>query len=184
MDIEIGAEAKDKKLNSRVAITVVILSVFMGLAQVKDGNIVQNMAQAQSNSVDRWNEYQATKTKQHLDETALMQLEAGGSTSPAVVAAKAKLTAEIAKYAKEAPEVRKQAEGFANDYDTYNSHDDQFDASDALISIAISIAAVAALTESSMALYVAWIFAAGGLLMGVAGFAGWALKSPLATLLG
>ena len=40
MDIEIDAEAKDKRLNRLVALTVVVLSIFMGLGQVKDGNIV------------------------------------------------------------------------------------------------------------------------------------------------
>ena len=39
MDIEIGAEAKDKAFNRRVAITVVALSIFMGFCGVKDGNI-------------------------------------------------------------------------------------------------------------------------------------------------
>ena len=32
MDIEIGAEAKDKRFNRRVAITVVVLSIFMTTA--------------------------------------------------------------------------------------------------------------------------------------------------------
>ena len=73
MDIEIGAEAKDKRLNRQVAITVVALSIFMGLSGVKDGNIVQAMQQAQSDAVDTWGEYQATKTKLHIDETALAQ---------------------------------------------------------------------------------------------------------------
>jgi hypothetical protein len=53
MDIEIDAEAKDKRLNRLVALTVVVMSIFMGLSQVKDGNIVQAMAQAQSNAGDR-----------------------------------------------------------------------------------------------------------------------------------
>ena len=53
MEIEVSAEAKDKRLNRWVAITVVALSVFMGLGNIKDGNIVQNMAQAKADSVDR-----------------------------------------------------------------------------------------------------------------------------------
>ena len=43
MEIEVSAEAKDKSLNRRVAITVVALSVFAGLCGIKDGNIVQAM---------------------------------------------------------------------------------------------------------------------------------------------
>jgi hypothetical protein len=184
MEIEIAAEAKDKRLNQGVAITVVILSVFMGLAQVKDGNIVQAMQQAQANAVDRWGEYQATKTKRHIDQTALAQLNLfAGAVSPVAAGERVRLTGEIAKYDKEIPELRAQAEGFQGQYDALNVHDDQFDASDALISIAISIAAVAALTESSLALYAAWLFAAGGIVMGLAGFFGWALRSPLAQFL-
>lgn len=184
MEIEIGAEAKDKRLNQAVAITVVVLSVFMGLAQVKDGNIVQAMEQAQANAVDRWGEYQATKTKLHIDETALAQLSLlSGAAPPAAVAERARLTREIAKYDREIPDLRAQAQGFQAQYDALNTHDDQFDASDALISIAISIAAVAALAESPAALYAAWLFGAGGMIMGLAGFFGWALRSPLARFL-
>lgn len=188
MDIEVGAEAKDKRLNRTVALTVVVLSIFMGLAQVKDGNIVQAMAQAQANAVDRWGEYQATRTKLHIDQTALAQGQGLAAVGGARVAERltgeqTRLTQEIAKYAAEAPQLRRQAEGFQAEYDALNVHDDQFDASDALLGIAVAIAAVAALTESWPALLVGWLFAAGGLVMGVAGFCGWALKSPLAALL-
>jgi hypothetical protein len=187
MEIEVAAEAKDKRLNQMVALTVVVLSIFMGLGQVKDGNIVQAMAQAQSNAVDRWGEYQATRTKQHIDEVALEQAgfagAAGGPKQAAVAAEQARLAKEIAKYKAEAPSLRKQAEGFQGDYDAMNVHDDQFDASEATIGIAVAIAAVAALAESFPALVVAWVFGGFGVFMGLAGFLGWGIKSPLASLL-
>jgi hypothetical protein len=183
MEIEIGAEAKDKRLNNLVAITVVVLSVFMGLCGVKDGNIVQNMQQAQSSAVDRWGEYQATKTKLHIDETALAQLTLLARASPAATAERTRLSGEIAKYGKEIPQLRTQAQGFQDQYDALNVHDDQFDASDAFISTAIAISAVAALVESMPALYAAWLFGACGLFMGLAGFLGWAVRSPLAQFL-
>src|SRR5690348_3886606 len=109
MEIEVAAEAKDKRLNRWVALTVVVLSIFMGLGQVKDGNIVQAMEQAQSNAVDRWGEYQATRTKLHIDETALAQAEFVGG--PRVAPEEARLKAEIGKYQAEAPRLRRQAEG-------------------------------------------------------------------------
>ena len=187
MDIEIGAEAKDKAFNRRVAITVVVLSIFMGLSGVKDGNIVQAMQQAQSNAVDTWGEYQATKTKLHIDETALAQVGflAKAGAGEATAAETARLDAEIAKYRAEVPALKAKAQGFEAQYDALNVHDDQFDASDALISIAISIAAVAALVEIPTALYAAWGFGALGLVMGVAGFMGWSLHSEfMSKLLG
>jgi hypothetical protein len=179
MEIEIDAAAKDKRLNRMVALTVVVFSIFMGLSQVKDGNIVQAMDQAQSNAVDRWGEYQATRTKLHIDETALAQAR----VTPALAAEATRLGTEIAKYEKEAPVLRKQAEGFQAQYDALNAHDDQFDASDAAIGVAVAIAAVAALSESFPALVVAWLFGGFGMVMGLAGFLGLALKSPLASLL-
>src|SRR3954453_16787870 len=79
MDVDVNAEAKDKKLNRLVALSVVIFSVATGLGNIKDGNIVQAMTQAQANSLDRWNEYQATRTKLHIVETARAQLVAATS---------------------------------------------------------------------------------------------------------
>lgn len=180
MEVEVSAEAKDKRLNRMVALTVVALSIVMGLGQVKDGNIVQAMQQAQSDSVDHWNEYQATKTKLHLDEVALAQnslLESlgGAKVAAATAAERARLEAEMAKYRKEIPELKSQAQGDADQYNALNVHDDQFDASDAFLSIAISIAAVASLAEATWALYCAWGFAALGLMMSTAGFLGLSL---------
>ncbi len=95
----------------------------------------------------------------------------------ATAAETARLTREIGKYQGEIPALKAQAQGFQAQYDALNVHDDQFDASDALISIAVSIAAVAALVEVPAALYAAWAFGAMGLVMGVAGFMGWSLHS-------
>ena len=177
MDIEVSAEAKDKRLNRLVAITVVVLSVTMGLGNIKDGNIVQNMAQAKADSVDRWGEYQATKTKIHIAEAARDELAVLATTPAARAAATtamARTDRDIAKYIAEAPALAKQAQGFADRYDAYNVHDDQFDASEALISTAISMAAVAALAESFWLLAAGWVFGGFGLFMGLCGFAGWA----------
>ncbi|CAN5468889.1 hypothetical protein BH10PSE4_BH10PSE4_23280 [soil metagenome] len=190
MDIEIGAEAKDKSFNRRVAITVVALSIFMGLCGVKDGNIVQAMQQAQSDGVDAWNEYQATKTKLHIDETAetqvrLLALSGAPRTVASVDVEMLRLGTEIAKYKAEIPTLKARADGFSTQYDALNVHDDQFDASDALISIAVSIAAVATLVEMSAALWASWVFGALGVMMGLAGFLGWSLHSAfLSKLLG
>ncbi|MDI1295339.1 MAG: DUF4337 domain-containing protein [bacterium] len=181
MELEVSAEAKDRTLNRRVAITVVILSVFTGLCTIKDGNIVQAMQQAKADSVDHWGEYQATKTKWHIAQTARSEiiLIAGARPSPPALATLRSLDSEIAKYKAAAPRLAAQAQGFANQYDAINVHDDQFDASDALVSTAISLSAVAALVESFGLLTVAWLFGAMGLFMGVCGFAGWAFHPDI-----
>jgi hypothetical protein len=187
MEVEVSAEAKDKRLNRLVAITVVVLSVFMGLSNIKDGNIVQAMQQAQANAVDRWGEYQATRTKTHVAEAARTTIVTlgGAHPSPQAAAALAGFDANIARYEHQAPALAAQARGFTEDYDALNIHDDQFDASEAAIATAISMAAVAALAESFWLLAGAWAFGAFGLFMGLCGFAGWGFHPGLlSTFLG
>ncbi len=184
MEIEISAEATDKRLNRAVAITVVLLSVASGLGNIKDGNIVQNMQQAKADSVDRWNEYQATKTKSHIAHIARIEIAALGATS-AARGAVAGFDADLAKYATESPRLAAEAKEFSDRYDALNTHDDQFDASEALLSTAISVAAVAALVESGWVLAGAWMFGGFGLFMALRGFAGWGFHPDiLSNLLG
>jgi hypothetical protein len=188
MEIEVSAEAKDKRLNRAVAVTVVVLSVVMGLGNIKDGNIVQNMDQAKADSVDRWNEYQATKTKAHIARTAREEIAVLAATGAAETAARPllqSLDGDIAKYATEAPAMAREARRLADRYDSLNVHDDQFDASEALLSTAVSLAAVAALVESEWVLAASWAFAGCGLFMSICGFAGLSFHPDiLSTLLG
>lgn len=184
MEVELSAEAKDKRINKLVAVTVVILSVATGLGNIKDGNIVQAMAQAQANSLDRWNEYQATRTKLHIIETARAQL-AAGAPNTAIQKTLVGFDADASKYRSESPKLAGEAKGFAGEYDALNVHDDQFDAAEASLTTAISIAAVAALTESWAPLVASWVFGAFGLFMTICGFAGWGFHPDvLSTLLG
>lgn len=171
MEVEVSAEAKDKRLNRAVAITVVVLSVFTGLCGIKDGNIVQAMQAAQSSSVDLWNEYQATRTKLHLNETARAEVAALAGADKAATVLDG-FDRDSARYRTEGPLLAAKAKAQADLYDALNVHDDQFDASEAAISTAISMAAVAALVESGAVLAAAWAFGAFGVFMGLCGFLG------------
>ena len=72
-----------------------------------------------------------------------------------------------------------QAEQDQKNYDALNYRDDQFDLSDALIALAISLLALTALTHQP------WLYAAalvptfGGVVMGLAGLFGWPLHPDL-----
>ncbi len=181
---DLPAEGSNKRLNRMVAVTVVLLSVALGLCNIKDGNIVQAMTQSKADAVDTWGEYQATPTKLHLDETAAAQLSILG-TGPEVAAQQVRLASEIAKYNAESPVLRAKAKAFEDKYDALNVHDDQFDAADALMSIAVSAAAVSAVVESFSVLVLAWVFGGFGVVMGLGGFLGWAIHPAfLASFLG
>ncbi len=73
---------------------------------------------------------------------------AAATSGPGTQKAIAAFDADAAKYKSESPKLAKEARGFADQYDALNVHDDQFDAAEASLTTAISIAAVAGLTES------------------------------------
>jgi hypothetical protein len=168
----------DARLNSLVAIVVAFAATFMALCNVKDGNIVQAMDQAQAHGVDAWAYYQAKGTKENLAQATAEQLtlerEVAPSLTPEARALYAKRIAEYeakAKlYASDKEKIKAQAQGFAEEYDRLNVHDDQFDAAEACLSVSIALFGVTALTRKR------WLFGFGaallalGTVLGVAGF--------------
>jgi hypothetical protein len=173
--------ASDSRLNSAIALLVSIAATFMALCNVKDGNIVQGMAQAQANAVDQWSYYQAKGTKQNLAEATLdqLQLQRAMLADPKFAALlDEKIVVyqkQVKKYEKEKADIRANAEGQQKEYDRLNLHDDQFDMSDACLSVAIALFGVTALTKKRWLLAVACVFMFFGLLFGLAGFFAWSI---------
>ena len=170
--------AKRDRLNTYVAITVALLATFAGLCKVKDDNIVQAMQQAQADKIDHWSFYQARNVRQEVAEAAVAQMEAASVGQPA--AAQARYAPVIARYkalavdqATKKAELMKQAVEDQRTYDALNFHDDQFDLSDALTALAISLLALTSLTHKRWLFGVALVATALGVLMGLAGLFGW-----------
>ena len=183
------ANAKHARLNTWVAITVALLATFMGICKVKDDNIVQAMQQAQADKIDSYSWYQARNIREEVATATAAQLTAQLAAAPAD--ARAAVQQQIDAYnalAREQGEKKKQQQDAAEQADkTYNQlnlHDDQFDLTDAALSIAISLLAVTALTQKRWLYYLALVPTAFGLLMGLAGLLGWGLHpDALARLL-
>lgn len=170
---------KDSKnrLNNWVAVSVAILAAFMAVTKVKDDNIVQAMLQAQASAVDTWSEYQSTRLKQHMMELGKDQAQALGATSQAQSAPQLgeqvkHYDSEINRYTQESKELQDKARGFEAQYDALNYRDDQFDLSDAALSVALAMLAVTALTGKRWLLWASFAFAGLGLVMGLAGLFG------------
>ncbi|HEY2407273.1 MAG TPA: DUF4337 domain-containing protein [Polyangiaceae bacterium] len=185
-------KAGESKLNSVVAVMVAVSATFVALCNVKDGNICQAMAQAQAGAVDQWAYYQSKSTKQHLAETTADQLSIQReiAVNPTPEARKllddkvAQYLSEAKKYDRDKTEIKKQADGFTQKYDSLNNRDDQFDMSEACLSVGIALMGVTALTQKRWLLAVAAAFAGFGVVFGFAGFAGWNLHPDwLAALL-
>lgn len=172
-------KARESRLNTIVAACVALVATFMALCNVKDGNIVQAMAQAQAGAVDQWSYYQAKGVKQNLAESTKEQMELQRDTSPNLTPEARKQfdtkiaehDAQVKKYEDEKKAIKKQAEDLEASYNELNNHDDQFDMSEALLSVGVALFGVTALTQKRWLLGVAAVFAGFGVLLGIAGFA-------------
>jgi len=163
-----------------VALTVVALSVFMAITKVKDDNIVQNMRQAKADVLDTWSEYQAAKLKQHMAGETVSR-DAILATIPGVDAARVSADAEREQAASDKHRLRAadlmiRARAGEARVEQLSRIDDQFDMSDALLAIALAVAASAILVESQLILAGGWLFGAAGVAMGLVGFMGGSLR--------
>ena len=155
----------------------------MALCNVKDGHIVQAMQQSQAQSVDQWNYYQAKGMKENLAEQGAELLQAQVDVSSQMSKeARARLEAKISAfriqaqhYAQEKAAIRAEAERLQREYNTLNSHDDQFDMSEAAFTVAIALYGITLLSHRRWMFALACTFSGFGLLMGVAGFMKWNL---------
>ncbi len=182
-----ASEAKNR-LNNWVAVSIAILSAFMAVTKVKDDNIVQTMLQTKSDAVDTWSEYQSKRIKHHLAELGLKQAQALETMVPAkgreLLAEQARdYQATIARYQEEERRLMDKAKGFEKGYDSLNFRDDQFDLSDAALSLSLALLAVTSLTGNRKLFAFSWIFAGFGVVMGLAGLLGFSLHPEWLTRL-
>ena len=171
---------KSSRLNPAVAITVALLATFMGICKVKDDNIVQAMQQAQADKMDHWAFFQARNVREEIAKSTLIQLRLQALTVPAQhqAAYQEQITVyeSLAKnQTQKKQDLKALAEKDQTTYDALNFHDDQFDLSDALIAIAISMLAVASLTQLWWLFGLSLVPAVFGVIMGLSGLVGWGI---------
>ena len=170
---------RSARLNALVAVTIAVLATFMGICKVKDDNIVQAMQQAQADKLDHWNFYQARNIRQEVAMATIEQLKLArlGRSAPdaaAYDATIARYEKVVAEQSQKKEELKQQATRDQKTYDALNFHDDQFDLSDAALSLAIALLAVTALTHLWWLYWAAWVPIAFGVFMGLSGLLGWA----------
>lgn len=161
-------EAGKSKINSRVALFVAISATFMAICNVKDGNIVQAMSQAQAHAIDAWSYFQAKSTKQSIAENSLELLRL--DKLPANDTVVKKYEDEVARYEKEKADIKVQAQGYEQEYDDINLFDDQFDMTEALLTISIAMFGITSLTQKKWLLYFSTAVSLLGILLGLTAF--------------
>lgn len=171
-------------LNPAVAITVALLATFLGICKVKDDNIVQAMQQAQADKLDQWQFYQARNIREEIAKSTLVQMRLQSLAAPSKQ--QVAFDEQIRIYEglvkdqnQKKVELKALAEKDQSTYDALNFRDDQFDLSDASIAIAISLLAVASLTQLPWLYVLALIPSGFGFFMGAAGLVGWGIHPDL-----
>jgi hypothetical protein len=175
------AEAKNtRKLNTLVAISVALLATFMGICKTKDDNIVQAMQQAQADKIDNYSWYQARNIREEIAKATIAQLTAQSAGAPPQ--SQQSYQDKIREYqAIVQDQVEKKsiqqadAEKADKTYNDLNYHDDQFDLSDAMLALAISLLALTALTQKRWLFVLAMLPTFFGIVMGLAGLFGWTI---------
>ena len=186
--------AEHDRLNSLIGVLVAVTATFMAVCNVKDGNVVQGMQQDQAKEVDAWSYYQAKSTKENLAEAMLDQLvvQRALATGPQAAEARALLdqkiaayTADVQRYGREKAAIKATADGYQADFDRLNVRDDQLDMAEALLSIALALYGITALTRKRAMFGLASGFAGLGVFLGLAAFLGLKVHPDfLARLLG
>lgn len=166
-------KSETDRFNNRVALTVAILATAIALFTIKAGNIAEAMAQAQAERNNGWAWYQAVRVREDMATYRLADLERILRTRN-LPAAEAALTSterdaqiqEVARIRERLDETRGRAEAAEADYASLNALGDQFDLSEALLAIAITLLAVAALAHAAWLYWFALLPGATGLVLG------------------
>lgn len=171
------AEKRTSWLNARVAAMVAVLAAFLGICSVKAGNVAQAMQQAQAKSIDHWSWYQFRKVRSEIFQGVADQLRVQALVAPA--SGQAAFRTQAAAYQTRADEqtgkmkeTQAQAEGFDRQYARLGAIDDQFDLSEAFLSLSLALLALAALTQKTWLYLGALLPASLGVLLGAAGLLG------------
>lgn len=177
---DVGKKSK-LTLNAVVAVSVALLATFLGICQVKSGNIVQAMQQAQVEKLDSYAWYQARNIREEVARATVAQLTAQLAAAPPNAQPAIQQQIDIYKgIAAEQEEKKKvqlaDAEKADQTYQNLNIHDDQFDLSDAMLALAISLLALTALTQRRWLFGIAMVPTVFGIYMGLAGLLGWTTR--------
>lgn len=175
---EQSAEAAKSRLNAMVAVTIALLASFMGVCKVKDDNIVQAMQKDQADKIDAWGYYQAKNTQSKLLTSTAEVISLQAASLPVADRTRALSSAAAMRKKADEEETKKtefgdKAKAFDQDYDHLNYRDDQFDISDALIALAVTLLAITSLTQKKWLFWGALVPTLLGVLMGLAGLLGW-----------
>lgn len=160
---EKAEEKKERNSLNLIGLSTAILSTLAAIAAMQGGYFANEGMLAQIKSSDRWTQYQAKSTKQHIESANATLLKALQKPIPAAT------TTEIAKLNSEQQEIQKEAQKLQVEAKEDLEHHELFARSVAALQVGISMGAIAALTRKRLVWYIGLGISAIGIGFMVAG---------------
>jgi cobalamin biosynthesis Mg chelatase CobN len=144
-----------------VSLTVVIIAVIAAVAAQRSGKYGGQVQMDQLQASDDWSFYQAKSIKQHLDESALVQLlETGNTNSPPVAAEIKKLAANVTRYDSEKADLQAKAKDLEKKRDEASARGGRMGLAVSILSVSIATASICTVTKKKPLWFVAMVMAA------------------------
>jgi hypothetical protein len=144
-----------------VSLTIVIIAVIAAVASQMSGKYGSRVQINQLQASDQWSYYEAKSIKEHLDESALVQLQQSGNTNlPAVAAHIKKLAANLVKYDADKADIQAKAKDFEKKRDEASARGGRMGLAVSILSVAIATASICTVTKKKPLWFVAMIMAA------------------------
>jgi len=155
------AKEKAEAWTKYVALTLVIIAVIAAVANQYSGKYSSQVQINQIKASDQWNYYEAKSIKQHLDVSALTQLQADNSTTnPAMAKAVLKIQTEIAHFELDKTNIQNTALAFEKKRDDAALRGRHMGLSVTLFSVAIATASICTVTKRKPLWFAAMAMAA------------------------
>lgn len=172
-------QSPEERFTNLVALTIAVLASFVVFTNIKSGNVAEAMQQAQAERNNGWAWYQAVRVREDMatyEMANLQRLARAPSVRPAEAARLAEemtaQQAEIDRIRARLAETRSRAEQAEVSYAALNGIGDQYDFTEALITVAITILAVTALTTARWLFIFAMVPGIAGVIIGTAAMMG------------
>ena len=155
------AKEKAEAWTKYVALTLVIIAVIAAVANQYSGKYSSQVQINQIKASDQWNYYEAKSIKQHLDVSALTQLQAdNNTTNPAMAKAVLKIQTEIAHFELDKTNIQITALAFEKKRDDAAVRGRHMGLSVTLFSVAIATASICTVTKRKPLWFAAMAMAA------------------------
>lgn len=168
------SEAAEERVEGRtpawlryVGLSAAIFAVVAAVSALRSGALINEATIDQIKASDKWNEYQASREKEHIYTVALNELIDRGSHNASRIAA---YRAQITKEAAKEPPLAAEARRLEEDSQVEVSRHHAFEYAVALLQVGIALGAVAALARFKPAWYVSLTAGAIGVAVFIWGF--------------